>query len=509
MSLPQDPSREKSGGLLGSLARRSVTSVFWNMGVSMVQVAVGVVRSALLARWLPVAVFGIYGTSASIVLLTTVGAGFGLRGAFLHRAPETEDEEEAAAVLFTLSLVLTAIWTILIVIGTLLLAEGPDRLALLVMTGTQAGVQVSTAPRAILVRRVVHRRLALLQLLDIVISAGVALYLAWRGAGLWALLATNIVTLVLTIALLFLWRPVWRPRLLWLPGTIRYYLRFGSRNFVATVLQQALNQVDDLWTRGFLGKVSLGYYSRAYTFATYPRSVLASSVNSVAGGTYAELKRDRRRLSQAFFRINALLLRSGFLFAGLLVLVAPEFIHLVIGDKWLPMLNTFRLMLVFTLFDPIKVTVAQLFVAVGRPEFVVRARLIQLGVLAAGLLALAGPVPIGLSLGIDGVAIAVDVMVVVGIGLLLLEARKHVSYSLRRLLLFPAVALGAGLVAAWSAAQLSFVSGSDWRTGAVKIGVFTVVYGLLLFLFEGRQLVDMVRLVSRQSFAAPRPSAGL
>ncbi len=470
------------------------------MAVSVVQVIVGVLRSALLARWLSVGTFGVYGTADSIILLTVVAAGFGLRGAFLHRAPETEDEEEAAAVLFTLSLVLTAIWTTLLLAGALLFARGPDRLALLVMIGTQAGVQAASAPRSILVRRVVHRRLALLQLLDIVISAGVALYLAWRGAELWALLATNIVTLVLTILLLYVWRPVWRPRWLWLPGTMRYYLRFGSRNFVATLLQQALNEVDDLWTRGFLGKVPLGYYSRAYTFATYPRSVLASSVNAVAGGTYAELKGDRRRMSQAFFRTNALLLRTGFLFAGALMLVAPEFIHLVIGDKWLPMLNTFRLMLVFTLFDPIKITVAQLFVAVGRPEFVVRARLVQLGVLVAGLFAL------GTTLGIDGVAVAVDLMLVVGITMLLLEARKHVSYSLRRLLVVPVGALSAGLLAAWAVAQIPGIPGSYWRTGAVKLGVFCGVYGVLLLLFEGQQLVDIFRLVTRQAFASPRPS---
>lgn len=494
------PSPEKRAVPRLGLAQRSVTSVFWNMAVSVVQVVVGVVRSALLARWLPVGTFGVYGTADSVILLTVVTAGFGLRGAFLHRAPETENEEDAVAVLFTLNLILTTAWAALLVSGACLFASGPDRVALLVMTGTQVGVQLSLAPRSILVRRVVHRRLALLQLLDIVISAGVALYLAWQGAGLWALLATNIVTLVLTVLLLYVWRPVWRPRLLWLPGTVRYYLRFGSRNFGATVLQQALNEVDDLWARGFLGKVPLGYYSRAYTFATYPRSVLASSVNAVAGGTYAELKGQPRRLSQAFFRTNALLVRSGFLFGGLLTLVAPEFIHLVITDKWLPMLNTFRLMLVFTLLDPIKITVAQLFVAVGRPEFVVRARLIQLAVLVIGLFAL-GP-----NLGIDGVAVAVDVMVVVGIAILLLEARRHVSYSLRRLFLAPAVALAGGLLTAWGATQLRGVADSYWISGTVKTVVFSGVYGLVLLLLEGKELIDVFRLVTRQAFSSSRPT---
>ena len=51
----------------------------------------------------------------------------------------------------------------------------------------------------------------------------------------------------------------------------------------------------------------------------------------------------------------------------------------------MPMLDAFRLMLVFTLFDPIKITVANLFIAVGEPEKVVRTRFIQAAVLIAGL----------------------------------------------------------------------------------------------------------------------------
>jgi hypothetical protein len=138
---------------------------------------------------------------------------------------------------------------------------------------------------------------------------------------------------------------------------------------------------------------------------------------------------------------------------------------------------------------------------VGRPEFVVRARLVQLAVLVVGLFGL------GLLLGIDGVAVAVDAMLVVGITMLLLEARKHVSYSLRRLLLAPAVALCAGLLFAWGASSLPGMAGSHWRTGAVKIGVFSAVYGLLLLVFEGRQLIDISRSVIRQTFASPRSTA--
>lgn len=486
-----------------SLAKRSVTSVGWNVLVSIVQVVIGIVRYPLLAIWLPVESFGVYQTASSIVAISAVVAGFGMMGAFLHRSPETADEEQAAAVHFTLEVFFVLAWSALLVAGALFLASGPDRTALLILTAVQAGILLTNTPRAILIRRVVHRRLALLQLFNVALSSAAALYLAWRGAGLWALLATDIITLLLTIAFLYVWRPVWRPRLTWSPPAMRYFLRFGSRNALATMLLQALNHVDDLWTRAFLGKEALGYYSRAYTFATYPRILLAASVNTVAGGTYAELKAQRKRLSQAFFRTNALLVRTGFYLAGVLALIIPEFIHLVITDKWLPMLPAFRLMLVFTLLDPIKITVADLFVAMGRPEKVVRARLAQLGTLVVGLFLLGPP------FGISGVALAVDLMLVVGIALLLWQAREYVDLSVTRLFAVPALALGVGLAGTYVALQLAAIPGPSWWTGLIKAAAFSAGYGLVLFALEYRQLLDMAGFLSRNLIKPAVQALGL
>jgi O-antigen/teichoic acid export membrane protein len=473
-----------------SLARRSVTSTAWNITANLTKIAVVFFRSVLLARLLPVEVFGIYALAGSVVGLSVVIPNFGMAGAFLHRAPESEDEQRTAEIHFTLKLLFTLAWAAILATGTLIFASDEMRTALLLLTATTAGIQLTQTPRLILTRRVVHRRLALLQVLNTLFTTIVSVGLAWGGVTLWALLATDLVTLTLNVVILFVWRPVWRPRLAWSSPAVRYFLGFGSRNFLAQVLLQALNQVDDLWTGYYLGKVQLGYYSRAYTFATYPRQLLAMPINAVAGGTYAELKGDRRRLSQAFFRTNAFLVRSGFLIAGVLALIAPEFIRLFLGAKWLPMLQAFQLMLVFTLLDPIKVTVADLFIAVGRPNLVVRARLIQLVVLGAGLFLL------GRSLGISGVALAVDLMLIVGIAILLWQSRTYVDLSVRELFAVPGLALALGLGLSYGAVSLLEAGLSDWWTSLTKIIVFSLSYGLVSLALERRQISEMLSLVS-------------
>jgi PST family polysaccharide transporter len=475
-----------------SLTKRSVTSIGWNVGVSVVQVLVGLVRSVLLARLLPVEVFGIYAFSSSIVTLSTIVPSFGMGGAFLHRSEETEDEDTTASVHLTLQVIFTAIWMVVLSAGALIFATGQTRLALLVLTISQGGVLLCQTPYLLLVRRVVHRRLALLQSINIILSAITAILLAWGGIELWALLSTDVITLVLSVFFLYIWRPVWRPHLTWSPPGMRYFLRYGRKNIVAQALNKALDRVDDLWTGIYLGDTAMGYYSRAYAFATYPRMLLAQSINQVAGGTYAEVAKDRKRLSQAFFRTNAFLVRSGFYLAGLLALIAPELIRLLLGAKWLPMLSAFRLMLVFTMFDPIKKTVANLFLAVGKPEEVVQARAIQLAVMLVGLFTL-GP-----RWGIAGVALAVDLMLVVGIVILLYRSRKYVDFSAKTLFLIPGIGVFLSLLLARAAIALPGISGSPWRTGFLKASVFTILYGTTLLLLERRQIQEMYQFFKRR-----------
>jgi O-antigen/teichoic acid export membrane protein len=343
----------------------------------------------------------------------------------------------------------------------------------------------------VLTRQVSFQRIAILNVTTTIIASGVTLLLAWQGFGVWSLVASDIAGALILVLGYYGIRPVWIPRFGWSPGIVKYYIGFGRRTFLAGILLQALDRVDDLWTGFALGDTALGFYSRAYRFAAYPRSILAEPIGMVVGASYAELKARPKQLSQAFFRTNALLIRSGFLMAGLLALVAPEFIRIVLGARWLPMLTAFRFMLIFTLLDPIKSTIASVFVAVGRPEKVVRARLVQLAVLVIGLITL------GSRWGISGVAVAVDIMLVVGIAILLWQARAYVKFSIWRLFAAPATALLLGMIVGRAVILVPGIQGSPWRTGSAKTLGFMSIYAAATFLLEREVILEFAKLVKQ------------
>jgi O-antigen/teichoic acid export membrane protein len=148
-------------------------------------------------------------------------------------------------------------------------------------------------------------------------------------------------------------------------------------------------------------------------------------------------------------------------------------------------------MLVFTLLDPIQVTIANLFVAVGYPEKTVRTRLGQVIILVIGLFIL-GPV-----WGIEGVALAVDAMLLAGIALLLWQARAYVQFSIVRLFAAPTLALLGGGAATLAVLQIPNVQISPWYTAAVKIVVFPLLYLAILLIVERDELPTMVDMLKQ------------
>jgi O-antigen/teichoic acid export membrane protein len=285
-----------------TLARRSLSSVTWNSTSNFLQVGISLVRTILLARWLSLEVFDVYPLANSIIAVTVVFANFGLDSALIHRAPESEDEQEAAALHFTLRFLLGILWGVIMIGVALLLKDELLRLSLIVLTITTGTKRLIQTPRLIYARRVLHRRLAIVEFINTVLTTAAALSLAWYGAGLWALLATDIITAGVYVLAYFVYRPVWRPRFVWSGSGIRYFLRFGSRKVWADALVQVLDRLDDLWTGFALGDLAMAYYSRAYRFASFPRLILASPINLVAGLCDAPLaarKRTLRRRSGA------------------------------------------------------------------------------------------------------------------------------------------------------------------------------------------------------------------
>jgi O-antigen/teichoic acid export membrane protein len=483
-----------------NLAQRSVTSVKWNAISNVFQIIFGFLQTVILARLLPIETFGVFSGAAALTTLLGGVSNFGLGSAFTYRCRETEDIEQAAAVHFSLQALINVIWVVFMLLGGFLFirsrADGYF-LAYIVLTLSKFAVNFANTPKNILSRQVQYKRIALINIVTVFTTLLISIILALLKQPLWALMTTHIVGFLVDYIFLYLWKPVWKPRFLWIRSTIKYYLNFGSKQVLSRFLSDALDHTDDIWTKTYLGSLAMGFYSKAYAFALYPNKIISEPIGNVTTSTYAEIAGVREKLSEAFHRTNAFLIRSGFLLVGLLVVVAPEFIRIIIGERWMPMMMTFRLMLPFTLFDPMKKSMANLFIAVGKPEVTVKIRLVQLIVMVAGLFTL------GRIFEIEGVAVAVDLMMLVGVFLILKRAKEYVDFSLRKLFLFPLIGLALGMAIVLYFEFAFNQLHSDVVTGLIKIGLFSIAYFGILLLFDLKEIKSVLYIATKYLIKKP------
>ncbi len=483
------------------LARRAVRGSLWVTLGSTVTITLGFIRSVLLARFLLPEHFGTVALAMVFVVLGNRLRSLGLTNALLHKQ---EDAGPYYTTMVTLHILLVGVSTLVYAALVPLVAMAyparpllaPVMWALLSITALNSLNQVQEALLRLHLR---FERLAVMNVAGALAMFLVAPYLAWRGWGVWSLVAQEASgILVRTVFLWGLWRPG-RVRLGVDREAARWFLRFGSANWLSANVNYVLERFDDFWVGTALGTTPLGFYNRAYEFARYPRRLLATSLVTVMTPVFARLQQEREALSKAFFRVMSLLVRVGLFSGGLIFLWTPEFVHYLLGAKWDPMIPTLQLMVVYMVLDPLLIVANNLLYAVGKPHVVARTRLLQLAFFVPAVLLGAW------AWGINGVALAAAAMLLVGLVALYRPTRGEVTFSLWRMVGWPlaATVLGLGMVGLLLGGTALFTP-QPWSGMLVKGGVFGGIFVLMVGLLEREQALEMARALYTTLTRAPQ-----
>lgn len=192
---------------------------------------------------------------------------------------------------------------------------------------------LGSAHSAMLVRDLNFKGLELRSMAGMVIGAGTAVAVAAAGYGPWALVAQALATYTFSTAFMWLFSP-WRPRFTYSRRSIRKLRRFGG-DVSGTLLLFQLNQTtDNVLVGRFLGASALGAYSLAYNIILVPFSRLASPLHEVLYPVFTRLQDDTARVGAIWLRAVRVLAALAIPAMLGLVVVAPDFVHVVFGSRW-------------------------------------------------------------------------------------------------------------------------------------------------------------------------------
>lgn len=406
---------------MSSLRTSTARGTLATGSVAMMMRVFNVVSMVFLARLLEPADFGLFALAMLLFSTANMFVGLGVDSALIQSKLGKERLAFPAFLLTaTMSLLLflvtffgAPLWAR--VLGDPLVEPVVRWLSALVLLEGMASI-----PSALLRKDLSFVSLSRARFLSQVIDTGLTLILAFAGFGVWSLVYGRLGGVLARALLLWIACPGWSwlvPRRLE-REVVGELWRYGVKTTGAAAIHFFNYNWDDWLVGRMLGSTALGFYSKAYHFATNTVEGLNTTVISgVLFPAYARIQDEKQRLYQVYLkslRLVALIMVP--MAMGVLVL-APEAVPVFLGEKWTPMVVTLQIFAFLAIIRPFSASTSPVFMGIGRPDLNFTA-----GVVVAVVMVPLAVVLLGW--GIAGVAIAVAASHVAGLGYNLVQMNR-------------------------------------------------------------------------------------
>ena len=240
-------------------------------------------------------------------------------------------------------------------------------------------------------------------IVQFVVGVGYALMSPTVWALVFAYIASELVKMLLSYVL-----HGYRPWFTFDIAAARKLIHYGKWITGSSVIHFLYSQGDDAFVGWYLSAAALGIYQYAYRLADTPSTEVSEVVAQVVFPTFSKLQHDTAQLREAFLQSTRFVAFITFPMAFGMVLVAPTFVPVVLGDDWLAMIPIFQILAIYGLVHAITRNFGSLWKAVGRPDLTMKMPAIGVVVIALVIW------PATAQWGVVGTALAV-VFVSVGI----------------------------------------------------------------------------------------------
>jgi O-antigen/teichoic acid export membrane protein len=192
---------------------------------------------------------------------------------------------------------------------------------------------LGTTQTALLNREMDFRSLELRLMAGTLAGAAVGIALALGGYGAWAIIGQQLANAVASTVLLWTLSP-WHPRFMFSMDSLRDLSNFSLKVFGTRLVFYLNRNADNLLIGRFLGPAALGAYAVAYNVMLAPIQRITSPLVEVLFPAFSRIQDERERIASLWLRATRVV--GTITIPGMvgLVLVAPEFVSVVLGDRW-------------------------------------------------------------------------------------------------------------------------------------------------------------------------------
>jgi PST family polysaccharide transporter len=351
---------------LEQISQKARAGAGWSLGSLIGRQLISLAATAILARVLSAADYGLFGMVVAITALIQSFTDFGLSWATVQRKDITRTQVDFLFLINVVSGLL--LWFTCALSGKFLVmfyhrSELAGIAGLLGASFFFSGC--AAQPLALLRRQMRFKEITFYDQWSTLAGAITGVTAALSGFGYWALVI-QVVAQQLVFALLLLLLGDYRPRLPRESQGLASLLSFGGYMAGYSAINYFSRNLDNVLVGRFWGAEQLGYYSRAYFLMTLPTLLASGMLTAVMIPALSALQHDRGRMEAAFLRSVRWISLLGCPVAIGLAACASDFVRFIYGLKWMPVVPMLLWLCIAGAVQPVQAAVGWLYIVTGR-----------------------------------------------------------------------------------------------------------------------------------------------
>lgn len=239
-----------------------------------------------------------------------------------------------------------------------------------------------------LAKNINFKAIAIVSITTSVISLATTIWMAYKGFGVWALVAQNLISAAIpTISFWFYLK--WRPSWVFSWQSFKELFSFGFYMFLTSLLNHFGNQISGLLIGKVYNPSTMGYYSKALGTEKLASHSISEVMTQVTYPLYAQVQDDKQALINMIRRITMTLSYITFPLMFILLLCAKPLFVLLYSDRWLQSVPYFQVLCLAGLATCIMAVNLQPIAAIGKSKtmfvWTVVKRVLGIGFVVSGL----------------------------------------------------------------------------------------------------------------------------
>ena len=360
-----------------SLKTKSLSGVKWSaierFGVQGIQFVIGLI----LARLLTPSDYGIIGMLAIFMAISQTIIDSGFSKALIQKQDRTEVDFSTT---FFFNIVVGLICYLILFVSSPYIAtffnEPILKEVLRVLAINLFLNSLAVVPVAKFTIKIDFKTQSIASIISSLLSGTLGIFLAYRGFGVWSLVAQSVTHSFINVLLLW-WLLKWIPKWQYSWQSFKKLFGYGGNILVASIISTVYDNINTLVIGKFYSPKDLGFFTRGQQFPALLSSNLTNIVQRVTFPVLSKIQDDDTRLASVYrdyIKVSSLCI---FFLLVFLSSIAEPLVKLLLTDKWIDAVIYLQIFCYALMFDHISAINLNFLYVKGKTNLVLRLEVIK------------------------------------------------------------------------------------------------------------------------------------